>query len=62
VEIRLTRGAAVLAYVFELAPPHRLLRFERDDGTLYEQVKCERIPYWEMHNPGDEAWLPAAVR
>jgi hypothetical protein len=57
VEIRLTRGSSVLTYTFEKAAPHSLLRFERDDGTLYERLKCERIPYWEMHNPGDEAWL-----
>lgn len=62
VEIRLTRGSAFLSYLFEKEPPHRLLRFERDDGTLYEQAKCERIPYWEMHNPGDEVWLPPKLR
>lgn len=57
-EIRLTSGASVLTYTFEKESPYRLLRFQREDGTIYEMVKCERIPYWEMHNPGDGAWWP----
>jgi hypothetical protein len=61
-EIRLTNGPSVLTYTFETEAPHRLLRFQRDDGTTYEAVKCERIAYWEMHDPGDEAWLPEGVR
>lgn len=62
VEIRLTRGQDSLAYTFERESPHRLLRFERQDGTVYSLAKCERIPYWEMHDPGGEAWLPRSVR
>ncbi|HEV2845596.1 MAG TPA: hypothetical protein VG477_12165 [Thermoanaerobaculia bacterium] len=59
VEIRLTSGPSVLAYTFEKESPHRLVRFEREDGTVYRLAKCERIPYWEMHDPGDEGWWPA---
>lgn len=65
VEIRLVReqrGQDSLAYTFERESPHRLLRFERQDGTVYSLAKCERIPYWEMHDPGGEAWLPESVR
>jgi hypothetical protein len=62
VEIRLTSGPSVLSYTFEKTAPHRLLRFAREDGTEYRMVKCERIPYWEMHDPGDEAWLPENVK
>ena len=62
VEIRLTHGQDSLAYTFERESPHRLLRFERQDGTVYSLAKCERIPYWEMHDPGGEAWLPESVR
>lgn len=62
VEIRLTRGPALLAYTFDREPPYRLLRFEREDGTAYHLAKCERIPYWQMSRPGDEAWLPPSVR
>jgi hypothetical protein len=68
VEIRLTgrpgggAPASTLVYTFARQEPYSLLRFEREDGTVYERVKCERIPYWEMHDPGGEAWLPAEVR
>jgi hypothetical protein len=62
VELRLTSGPAKLTYAFEPALPHRLLRFERDDGTAYRPAKCERIAYWDMHDPGGESWLPPEVR
>jgi len=58
VEIRLTKLPSSLLYVFEKEPPYRLVRFEREDGTVYRMAKCERLAYWEMHDPGDEAWLP----
>jgi hypothetical protein len=32
VEIRLASGPAVLAYTFEKKPPHRLVRFEREEA------------------------------
>jgi hypothetical protein len=62
VEIRLASGPSVLAYTFAKESPHRLLRFEREDGTVYRLAKCERLAYWEMHDPGGEAWLPERVR
>jgi hypothetical protein len=62
VEIRLTSGPSALAYTFDRQAPYRLLRFEREDGTAYRLAKCERIPYWQMSKPGDEAWLPPRLR
>ncbi|HVT60544.1 MAG TPA: hypothetical protein VHR45_19380 [Thermoanaerobaculia bacterium] len=62
VEIRLSKEPFQLTYAFERQPPHRLLRFERQDGTVYRMVKCERLAYWQMNEPGAEAWLPPAVR
>jgi hypothetical protein len=62
VEIRLTSGPSALAYTFDRESPYRLLRFEREDGTAYRLAKCERIPYWRMNKPGDEAWLPPRAR
>ena len=62
VELRLTSGASKLTYTFEAEPPHRLRRFEREDGTTYRLAKCDRLAYWDMHDPGGEAWLPPAVR
>ena len=49
-------------YAFELAAPHRLLELRRGDGTLYRMARCDRLRYWEMHDPGGESWLPPAVR
>ena len=72
VEIRLSRldhlshlsqgGDAWLSYVFAAETPHRLLRFQSADGTDYRLARCDRIPYWQMHAPGDEAWLPEKTR
>jgi hypothetical protein len=62
VELRLTSGRSLLTYTFDTALPHRLVRFEREDGTVYRLAKCERLAYWLMHEPGGEAWLPPAVR
>src|SRR5262245_47648733 len=62
IEIRLEREAGFLSYVFEAAPPYRLVRFERDDGTTYRLARADRIAYWTMHDPGGEAWLPPNVR
>lgn len=62
VEIRLSRGDEWAAYTFDAQAPHRLLRLDRGDGTVYSLAKCERIAYWGMHDPGDEAWLPQAAR
>lgn len=62
VELTLADGADELRLLFAAEPPHRPLRLESSDGTLYELARCDRIPYWEMHFPGDEAWLPDEVR
>jgi hypothetical protein len=62
VEIRLTRGGNSMAFTFAAAAPHHLLRLDRGDGTIYSLAKCERIAYWEKHDPGDETWLPESVR
>ena len=61
-EIRLSRGDQSMAYTFDAQPPHRLLRLDRSDGTVYSLAKCDRISYWGMHDPGDAAWLPEAAR
>lgn len=62
VEIRLQDAAGFLDYTFEMRPPHRLLQFIDDSGTTYRLVKGERLAYWEQHDPGDESWLPPALR
>lgn len=62
VEISLHDGDDRLEYVFDAAHPFRLLRFRRSDGTEYRLTKSERISYWRMHDPGDDAWFPESVR
>lgn len=62
IELRLRNSDGWLAYTFETAPPHRLVAFERSDGTRYELARCDRLAYWTMHDPGGEEWLPEAVR
>jgi hypothetical protein len=62
VEMLLTSGRARLGYTFEAELPHRLLRFEREDGTSYRMARCERLAYWQMHDPGGESWLPPGLR
>jgi hypothetical protein len=43
---------------FELAPPHRLVAMELADGTTYRLLKSDRLAYWDLNQPGDEAWWP----
>ena len=62
VEIRLSHDDEWAAYTFDARAPHRLLRLDRSDGTVYALAKCDRIAYWGMHDPADAAWLPEAVR
>ena len=62
VELRLTGDGEWRSYRFERATPHRLLDFESSDGTHYRMSKCGRVRYWEMHDPGDEEWLPPKLR
>jgi hypothetical protein len=62
VELRLAGDGEELAYVFARAAPHPLLALRKADGTEYRLARCGRLRYWEMHAPGDEQWLPPAVR
>lgn len=62
IEIRLESGSGALVFDFDAALPHVLLRLARQDGSEYRLAKTERIAYWERRHPGDEAWLPTAVR
>lgn len=43
VEIRLSREDRWMAYTFESRAPHRLLRLDRGDGTVYSLAKCDRL-------------------
>jgi hypothetical protein len=45
------RGDAARRWTFsvEAAEPHRLVRFERDDGLRADLVRAERMAYWRMN-------------
>ena len=62
VALTLSRGDDSQTYLFEKAAPHRLIRFEKSDGTVYRLAKSSRLAYWNMHAPGDENWLPKGLR
>lgn len=55
VALRLSTGEESRVYTFDKASPHRLLRLEGSDGTLYELARCARISYRNTNDPGDEA-------
>ena len=62
VEIALAGAAVSQSYFFERELPCRLLMFRDGDGTEFRLKKSERLPYWKLHAPGDESWLPATLR
>ncbi|MFT7616430.1 MAG: hypothetical protein ACI97A_000051 [Planctomycetota bacterium] len=39
-----------------------LVRFRHSNGTEYTLAKTERMPYWQMNGPADEAWWPKRLR
>ena len=51
-----------LSFHFEAAAPHRLIRYESGDGSVYELAKSERMAYWKMLSPPDVAWFPSDLR
>ena len=62
VEIELRGDGESLSYLFARQAPHELLALHTAEGTRYRMARCGRIPYWQMHDPGGEQWLPAGVR
>jgi hypothetical protein len=62
VDLRLENGDRFFLYTFGTEAPHALLHFEDSQGTEYRLAKIERIPYWAMHDAGDEEWIPAHLR
>ncbi len=62
VEILLRGDGDEMTYAFEASAPHRLVRYQHANGTEYRLAKSERLAYWGMHDPGDEAWVPEHLR
>lgn len=44
-------------FYVEEAWPHRVIRWTRDDGFDAQLVGTDRMPYWRLHDEGDEANL-----
>ena len=62
VALELHRDDTTMTFVFDATPPHTLLAYENTHGDSYRLAKVERMAYWRMNQPGDEAWYPAHLR
>lgn len=62
IELELTSETGWMWFSFAAKPPHSLVRYEDNQGTMYRLAKCERIAYWQMNQPGGESWLPEGLR
>lgn len=51
----LTVGERVGSWDVEVAPPHRLVAWSWSDGERGELTGAERMPYWNLHDNGQEA-------
>ena len=54
---RLRYGSHEVVYEVEKEMPHRILRWQRNDGERATLLKTTRLPYWQLNNPGDEHLL-----
>jgi hypothetical protein len=54
VELVLDGVGHTLTYLFEAAPPHRLLAHSTGQGTRYRLLGCQRVAYWERNTPEDQ--------
>jgi hypothetical protein len=50
-------GGAKVTYVFEAAPPYRLLRWSSDAGEEALLLGSSRLSYWKLNAPGGEKYL-----
>lgn len=62
VSLELRHEDETMTWVFDRAFPHVLLQYRDEEGTEYRLAKVERLPYWNQHQPGGEAWYPASLR
>ena len=51
---RLARGGESTVYDVEKAAPRRILGWRTSTGDDARILKTARLPYWQLHNPGDE--------
>ncbi|RMG68084.1 MAG: hypothetical protein D6715_03220 [Calditrichaeota bacterium] len=43
---------------FEAEFPHRMLEWKTHTGNHFQLLKSEKLAYWKLNKPGDEAYLP----
>jgi hypothetical protein len=55
--VELARREAIDRYYFEVAFPHRLVKWETAEGGAYRLRKSLRLDYWNFHAQGDEQRL-----
>jgi len=53
----LAYGAFSTTYDVEKASPRRVLSWKSSEGDEASLLKTTRLPYWELHGPGDEKYL-----
>ncbi len=53
----LAYGKTSTVYDVETAAPHRVLGWKSSDGEEAHILKTARLPYWQLHGPGDEKYL-----
>jgi len=53
----LAYGAFSTTYDVEKAAPRRVLSWKSSEGDEAALLKTTRLPYWQLHDPGDEKYL-----
>ena len=53
----LAYGSVSTTYDVEKAAARRVLSFRSNDGDEARLLKTTRLPYWQLHAPGDEKYL-----
>jgi hypothetical protein len=53
----LTCGGVTKTYDVEKAAPRRVLGWASSDGETAQLLETARLPYWQLHAPGDEKYL-----
>ncbi len=51
------KGGAATTWQIESAWPHRIVRWSNSEGERAELIGSQRVPYWELNAPGNEAKL-----
>ena len=54
---KLVYGGVTKTIDVERAAPRRILGWVTTDGESAAILKTARLPYWQLHGPGDEKYL-----